>query len=294
MPKYTIRTMTRPEQGWAVDQAADEGWNPGLHDADPFFAQDPSGFLIGELDNEPVGCISAVSYQDVLGGDVFGFIGFYIVAPEFRGQGYGIQLWRAAMDKLKGHIIGLDGVFAQQDNYRKSGFEFMYRNIRFEYVNALNPADQTSQPDPSAAQSQPLNSLPFKQVAAYDQRMFGYPRPAFLNAWLNMPQAVKLAAVREEKLTRFGVLRTCRSGYKIGPLFADDPETAEQLFIDLCAQAKPGKKIYLDVPECNEAGMNLAKRYGMLEVFGTARMYSGGKPELPTDKIFGVTTFELG
>jgi ribosomal protein S18 acetylase RimI-like enzyme len=291
MPEYTIRPMTRPELDWAVDRAADEGWNPGLHDADVFYAQDPGGFLIGELDSKPVGCISAVSYQNARGEGIFGFIGFYIIAPEFRGQGYGIQLWRAAMDKLKGQVLGLDGVFVQQDNYRKSGFEFMYRNIRFEYVNAANQTDQSGT---SAAQPQPLNTLPFEQVAAYDQRMFGYPRPAFLSSWLNMPDAVKLGTIREDQLTGFGVIRRCRSGYKIGPLFADDADTAEQIFLDLCAQAKPGEKIYLDVPECNEAGMALAKRYGMGEVFGTARMYAGGKPNLPTDKIFGVTTFELG
>ena len=71
---YEIRPMTRGEIDLAVEWAAAEGWNPGLHDADPFFAADPDGFLIGLLDGEPIGCISAVGYQEN-----FGFIGFYIV-----------------------------------------------------------------------------------------------------------------------------------------------------------------------------------------------------------------------
>jgi hypothetical protein len=32
----------------------------------------------------------------------------------------------------------------------------------------------------------------------------------------------------------------------------------------------------------------------MLPVFSTVRMYSKASPELPLNKIFGVTTFELG
>ncbi len=32
----------------------------------------------------------------------------------------------------------------------------------------------------------------------------------------------------------------------------------------------------------------------MSEVFGTARMYTRDIPELPVERIFGVTIFELG
>ena len=50
-----IRTMRREEVAFAIDLAAQEGWNPGLHDAECFFSADPEGFLIGEMDGEPVG-----------------------------------------------------------------------------------------------------------------------------------------------------------------------------------------------------------------------------------------------
>ena len=41
--------MTRAELDIGIGWAADEGWNPGLHDADSFYATDPGGFLIGRL-----------------------------------------------------------------------------------------------------------------------------------------------------------------------------------------------------------------------------------------------------
>jgi len=120
----TIRTMHRDEIRLAIDWAADEGWNPGLHDAASFHAADPQAFLVAEVDGVPVGCISAVAY-----GTGFGFIGLYIVAPAWRGRGLGMRLWNAGMARLAGRVIGLDGVPAQQENYRRSGFASAWRNV---------------------------------------------------------------------------------------------------------------------------------------------------------------------
>ena len=39
---------------------------------------------------------------------------------------------------------------------------------------------------------------------------------------------------------------------------------------------------------------DLVNRHHMEKVFETARMYTGQKPGIDTDGIFGVTTFELG
>jgi hypothetical protein len=90
-----------------------------------------------------------------------------------------------------------------------------------------------------------------------------------------------------------GVARPCRDGFKIGPLFAVDALAAERVFAGLGEHAA-GQPIFLDVPENNPAALALAERHGMREVFGCARMYHGPAPELPGERIFGVTTFELG
>ncbi len=84
---FQIRIMTRNDLDIAVSWAAKEGWNPGLHDAECFYQTDPQGYFMGFIDNDPIGCISAVSY-----GKDFGFLGFYIVKPEYRRKGYGIQI----------------------------------------------------------------------------------------------------------------------------------------------------------------------------------------------------------
>src|SRR5919202_3614666 len=120
-----IRPMNRSELDIAVEWAAREGWNPGLGDAACFHAADPEGFLMEFRDGEPVATISVVRY-----GRDFAFLGFYIVRPDMRGRGYGYRLWHAGMARLEGRTVGLDGVIAQQDNYRRSGFRLAHRNIR--------------------------------------------------------------------------------------------------------------------------------------------------------------------
>src|SRR3954470_8753700 len=106
-----IRPMRPDEISTAVDWAAAEGWNPGLADAPCFAAADPEGFFIGELDGAPIATVSCVNYDES-----FAFLGCYIVQEDFRGRGYGLQLWNAAMAHAGRRVIGLDGVVAQQEN----------------------------------------------------------------------------------------------------------------------------------------------------------------------------------
>jgi ribosomal protein S18 acetylase RimI-like enzyme len=277
---YSIRVMSRREVDIAVDWAAAEGWNPGLNDADCFYAADEDGFLVGLLDDEPIATISAVRY-----GATFGFIGFYIVLPEYRRQGYAIQIWNAALERLEGRVIGLDGVVDQQDNYRKSGFELAYRNIRYQGSGGGEPPD---------ADIVALDTLAFANVHAYDCEFFPADRKLFLRTWIDQPNATSVGILAGGQLAGYGVMRPCRTGHKIGPLFADSPELAGQLFDFFRSRAGAGSPIFLDIPEVNRAAVELVGRHGMSRVFETARMYAGGIPELPVDRLFGVTTFELG
>jgi GNAT superfamily N-acetyltransferase len=276
-PRLIVRNMNEQEVGLALEWAAAEGWNPGLHDAKCFYAADPNGFFLAELSGKPVGCISAVAYDGA-----FGFLGLYIVAPERRGRGFGLMLWEAAMAYLAGRNVGLDGVLAQQANYRKSGFTLAYRNIRYRGNGG------GSEPDGLID----LSFVPFEEVARYDATVFPAPRLNFLRRWIAQP-AVALGLMENRRLMGYGVIRPCREGFKIGPLFANDPFAANALFRGLACRAS-NAPIFLDAPEANPAAVDLALGHGMQPVFETARMHTKGLPAEPVDACFGVTTFELG
>ena len=305
---YQIRTMSRSDLDVAIAWAASEGWNPGLHDAETFYHTDPNGFFMGYLGGEPIASLSAVRY-----GDRFGFIGFYIVHPNFRGQGYGFKLWQAGMEYLAGRTIGLDGVVAQQANYQKSGFTLAYRNIRYEGTGQLGrsprPMTRAETLDTLKQATQPLTSDTIDSLLlAYDREFFPDTRTEFLRRWVVQPKSYGVVLTQNHRLAGYGVVRPCQTGYKIGPLFADTVEVAEAIFLTLKNHMDVMEKqrgfteeataiaypFYLDVPEPNAQAIALAQHYEMTPMFETARMYTPQIPDLPVYRIFGVTTFELG
>lgn len=275
---FKVRLLTREEVQLPIDWAAEEGWNPGLHDADSFLAADPTGFFVGELNGKPVSVISAVKY-----GDDFAFIGLYIVKSGFRNRSFGLRTWKHAVSTLRNRNIGLDAVVEQQKTYEKSGFKKAYGNIRFSMIAEGKAARQTV----------PISSISWEELLTYDRSLFPAARSDFLKSWIHQPQAIALGTVENGKLAGYGLLRPCRFGYKIGPLFANDPDRAENLFQDLLSHI-PGETVFLDVPEINREAVALGARHGMTKVFETGRMYTNGAPELPMHRIFGITTFELG
>ncbi len=279
-----LRGMTRAELDTLVEWAAGEGWNPGLGDAEIFWDTDPKGFVAAESGGELIGGGSIVSY-----GGRFGFMGFFIIRPDLRGRGLGERLWLFRRDLLRSRlaapaVIGMDGVFNMQPFYARGGFTFANRDLRFEGVGAA------AAPDAALVD---LKTVPFADVARYDALHFPAPRDGFLKAWIAQPRGRALGVVRRGALHGYGVIRACRRGFKIGPLFAGDAETAEMLFRGL-GDFAAGEPIFLDVPENNPHAMALARRHELREVFGCARMYYGPAPALPIGEIFGVTTFELG
>ncbi|MFF3419027.1 GNAT family N-acetyltransferase [Streptomyces sp. NPDC002698] len=262
--------------GWA----ADEGWNPGLSDSASFFAQDPGGFFIGRVDGEPVSAVSVVNYS----AD-YAFLGFYLVRPDLRGNGYGLATWETALTHAGGRTVGLDGVVAQQDNYRKSGFELAYRTARFtgvapvgeepSGVRAAGPADRAA-------------------ITAYDSACCPADRPVFLESWLTAPG--HRTFVRHDgagRLSGYAVIRPARDSLRIGPLFADTADDARALFAALAADADGGA-LAVDVPRTNTAAVALVEKLGLTPSFETARMYTGPVRAFARERVHGVTSLELG
>ncbi len=287
---FFIKTMSRADIDRAVEWAAAEGWNPGLSDASCFATADPDGFFGGWLGDRMIASISVINYSPG-----FAFLGFYIVEVPYRGQGYGYRLWRHAMLHAGNRLVGLDGVAAEQDNYRRSGFELAYRNIRYGGCPPanLNIDGAACPPDTEIA---PIDRS-LQEIAAVDRTAFPASRDAFLQCWISAPGHVSRAAYVDGKPAGYGVIRPCRSGHKIGPLFADDRRVAEALLSALLvgsAIEDDSGEVFLDVPEPNRAAVDLAQDLGLAPVFETARMYTGPAPAIALGKIFGVTSFELG
>jgi GNAT superfamily N-acetyltransferase len=276
-----IRHATRAELDTIIDWAANEGWNPGLEDANAFWAADPEGYWVATEDDAIAAAISVVRY-----GGRYAFLGLYIAEPAYRGRGIGLALWKHAMASAEGRTIGLDGVVAQQENYRRSGFAWSHANIRCAGV-----VDVTEPPGTNLVDVAPVHAA---ALIDYDRRFNPARRDAFLHEWTKQLQTRRsVVLLRDGTIVGYGSIRACREGFKIGPLFADNETGADLIFRKLAAGTKRGL-IHLDIPEPNASARALCARYNMKPVFETARMYRGPAPDLPLARIYGITTFELG
>ncbi len=282
----TIRNMTQEEVVKLVDWAAQEGWNPGLSDADSFWATDPQGFMAIDVDGQMAGAGCAFYH-----GPEYGFMGLFIMWPEFRGKGLGRTLWYARRDKLRsrlavGGTIGMDAVTNMIPFYADGGFEVLYRHCRF----TLSAESISAEVNPSVVA---LAMEDYAEVQKIDRHGFPCERDKYLKAWISQPGAYWLGLQGGNGLDGYCVMRPCRTGWKIGPLLARGKEPARQLFLACIAQAKSGP-VFLDVPENNPAAWNLCEEFHMEQVFECTRMYLGPPPELDHDWIYGVTSLEAG
>ncbi|MDW5562821.1 MAG: GNAT family N-acetyltransferase [Methanomassiliicoccus sp.] len=273
-----IRNMKRSEVDLALEWAAKEGWNPGIRDAEPFFRADPRGFFIGEVNGEAAAMGSLVSYP----GDM-SFAGFLIVRPDLRGHGLGRQMLRFLMDHGADRNVMGDGVPAMVPTYLDKGFSFSHWNHRFEGLGEQN----------IFADLVPVSEVPFDDLIRYDAHVFQASRREFLRSFLTQEGTTALACIHNGELQGYGAIRPCRTGHRVGPLFAEDRTTAESILHGLISTI-PGQRYFLDVPELNAVGMALARDIGLTESFRTARIYTKYIPATFFNKMFGITSYELG
>jgi GNAT superfamily N-acetyltransferase len=277
-----IRHLERSDVHVALDWAAAEGWNPGVHDADAFFAADPHGFFGLDVDGHLAVTLSVVRYDDT-----FSFMGFYICRPDHRGRGFGLALFEDALGRRGDTaVVGVDGVVEQEPNYERDGFVTAHHSVRF---GGARPQLAAS---PEGVRVLGADDVDDLLVFEREAQVFPAPRRAFLERWITAP-GTTACAVGDGTIEGYGVVRACREGHKIGPLFCSDRGAAEGLLAALFARVGDGP-VFLDVPVPNAEGSAMARDLGLAPVFETARMYRGPDPQLRLDRVFGVITFELG
>ena len=174
MSDFEIRRLTAEEMEQMISNAVDgEGWTESYDVLHAFRVLDHDGFLGGFIEGKLIGHISCVRWPEN-----YGFVGYYIVIPEYRGKGYGMKLWNAGMKHLEGCNVGLDGVIEEVPLYLKSGFKEYFENTRWEGISKVMPAD---------SHIIRYNESMIDQIAEYDRKCFPSERKEFLKAWLTVP-----------------------------------------------------------------------------------------------------------
>ena len=275
----TVRQMSLAELELIIGWAADEGWNPGLEDASAFYAVDPDGFFLKEVDGQAVAAVSVVNHSDD-----FAFLGLYLCRPEFRRRGHGLEVWRAGAARAGNRCIGLDGVPDQQANYVRSGFSRQGRTIRYPGMVERRPETVT----------RPASDRDLNAIYAQDTEANGVCRKAFSAAWFQRTKTRQTLLLGPDSATSaFATYRVCREGVKIGPLHAGASDQANAL---LASVPEPfgGGPIMIDVPESEVILVQLLEEMGFDSVFETARMYSTSPSCGSYPPYFSIASMELG
>ncbi|KAG0253286.1 hypothetical protein BG011_006447 [Mortierella polycephala] len=309
-----------------------EQWNPSTkgHDIrDIYYKADPEGFFLGKVDGQVVSIVSAVRY-----GDDQAWIGYYIVSPDHRGKGYGLDTFRRALAHVnqggERPSIGLDGVMAQVDNYRKSGFVHVAWKNERKHGSAKDLVE-TIEKDLAEGILQRAEALPglvvaqlddptvdVEQLVAIEQRFTGLKRPEFVRDWVRFHAAhpgehrfgaAILSADKKDETTGkplvlgFGCVRPAVTSYRIGPLYATSGEAARLLLVKLAVDVVQAEeqnpmgiplKFDIDIPNTNKAAAEMFDRLGWVTTFPSLRMWKGKIPESDVNGVYGVLSLEVG
>ena len=283
-----VRQATLDEARIISSWAQRESWQPGVGDADAFFAADPHAFFIAECDGELLGSISAARY-----GTEYAFVGHYVVDPRHRNESLGHVIVGAVAPTLEGLRIGIDGVEVQVPTYSSLGFELVHWISRH---GGSPVAVLEALPSSTGCIVEALGDVG-DDVIEFDAQHVPERRESFARAWYATGSPRRTFVVREEgRITGLATVRPVMGGgSRIGPLFASDDEVATALLRECASVAQEWDgDLFIDIPDPNDAARALATRCGLTPGFACARMYRGGVPQLPLASIYGNTSFELG
>ena len=227
--------------------------------------------------DEPIASISVVNHTSD-----FAFLGLYIVAPDFRGRGTGFALWNHALKHAGNRVIGLDGVEAQQENYRTSGFVSVGSTTRFTGQLTGQRQDEVRSATP--------DDIP--ALIEMEAHASGVVKSSYLGAWFSQAATRSTLILESQKqISGLATIRACNEGAKIGPIIAADADAAHKL--NSHAATMFDGPLTVDVPEFANGLMRLCQRLSFERGFRTARMYRGNfLPPMP--ETFAVASLELG
>ena len=292
--KLRINFLENDDIPFVTDLARKEGFAPGIGDLTIYSHTDRQGLWVARLEDDPIGCIAGVRYNSL-----YGFIGLFLVIEEKRGKGYGLELWKKALNHLEDlSCVGLEAAPNRLNDYSKWGFSCSSKTTRWQWVGSdcldgeISIIDNFS--DINVLQG---TSIPSKVVQTYDAKRETSSRPHFLSDWLKHPAGNVYALVDNNSNCKgFGRIRPCLlksgKGWRVVPLIADTPALAEFLLRKL-VEYHPGI-VLLDSPGLNNFSNNLLTKLGFKEYSHTFRMYKGIKPEAQMNEVYALACLELG
>ncbi len=290
----SIKPLCDDDIDFVTEISRKEGFVPGVGDLGIYKNTDNQGLWVGWLNDQPVGCIAGVRYNEN-----YGFLGLFLVTDKYRGRGFGLQLWKKALNHLVDlPCVGLEAAPDRINDYSKWGFTISSKTTRWQWLgdgNLLEERFRYNDIDNYSFVEGP--SIPSNAVERFDEKRENTPRPHFLADWLKHPAGKVIAVIdKEGRCHGFGRIRPCLlqkgDGWRIGPLMADSPNLVKILLKKLI-DSHPGL-IIIDAPGLNKTAYELFRDLGFKSESQTFRMYRGYQPPVSMSDVYGLACLELG
>jgi len=222
------------------------GWNQTSADLQNFTRMDPMASFLALLDCEetsiPLGSGAVFPV-----GDNLSWIGMILVHPEVRRQGIAKSLMRAcvlhARLRQDQAVVGLDATAMGKHVYEAMGFRDAFRIWRC-IVKTKASLATTNKIDTNI-----IKHIDQLQTFLH-QHYYAYRLPV-IRRLLALPDSYAVMARKNDKITGIGLSRPGRLRPFIGPLLAENSETAENLMANMLKQwkKKGQSEIFIDTPE---------------------------------------------
>jgi hypothetical protein len=135
-------------------------------------------------------------------------------------------------------------------------------------------------------------------MVKYDTSLWGSSRHEMFNTMLMQPESYAFVTFNQKTgaINGYGVIRPCIKGYRIGPIYCEDKESAKLLTEILTAQIPSGSKIIFDIPDKNTFSHLFAEYFNLTAAseVDTKAMFKGEPHDGREEICYGVASLEIG
>lgn len=209
----------------------------------------PNDFFIFYKNSQLIGFVVALKENEE-----FAFISSLLVLKEFRGIGYGKEIFLLALEHLKACQVALDSVLGQEPFYEKFGFK--------SYFDIDTLVFKTGQMSPKN------NTI---EVVDFDKKLSLKGQSEYLKTLL-LEKGVHYKAIKDD-LNSFAFAFAYKDGYKVF-INTQDINHAITLFFSLCQNYESGTFIYMQSSPQEPMLQALSQALSMTKVSHFTRMYN--------------------
>nr|XP_034316400.1 uncharacterized protein LOC105317153 [Crassostrea gigas] len=286
--RYEIRPLKRADLPSLYALLAENKWNMEMSYLECVFNTDPTGLVVVVKDNgEVIGHNGILAHSDTIASS-----GMNVVKDEYRKLGIGKQMFRDVMKVMGDRNVGGTSLSNRITFYAQFGWTI--KSYTFHYNQGpVNPEFIADAPE-GDFEIVSARDIKFDDVIAYDSEIHTVPRPVYISNWAEHQLANTYVALKSGRVVGYGVVRPSDVGYKMYPLYADDPKIAKALFCRLTSHIPAGHDLIFTQPIDNDQANAMVAGNKLTSYLSMTRLYN--KWNIPVDikRVYSVSTTEYG